>query len=114
MADDGKLAFAAFAAPARGVLVMFCEEGLKFGPAARKALDSTGNLVQRAAAADRFTGKSGTSLAIVAPAGLPAERLVIVGVGKAGKLKAQDLVKLGGTAAGKIPARTEKATIFAE
>ena len=37
-----------------------------------------------------------------------------MGVGKAGKLKAQDFVKLGGAAMGKVPARAEAATIFAE
>jgi leucyl aminopeptidase len=114
MADDGKLAFATFAAAAKDVLIMFCEEGLKFGPAARKALEPAGDLVQRAAAADRFTGKSGTSLDIVAPAGLQATRLTILGIGKAGKLKSHDLVKLGGAAMGKVPARTQTVTIFAE
>ena len=103
MADARKLAFASFATPAKGVLVLFCEEGVKFGPATRKALAPTGDLVQRAAAADRFTGKSGSSLDIVAPAGLPVGRLAILGVGKAGKLKAQDFVKLGGAAMGKVP-----------
>ena len=52
MADAGKLAFAPFAVPDKGVLVLFCEEGVKFGPASRKALAPTGDLVQRAAAAD--------------------------------------------------------------
>ena len=103
MADARKLAFASFATPAKGVLVLFCEEGLKFGPATRKALAPTGDLVKRAAAADRFTGKSGSALDIVAPAGLPVARLAILGVGKAGKLKAQDFVKLGGAAMGKVP-----------
>jgi leucyl aminopeptidase len=114
MPDVRKLAFSSFATPAKGVLVLFCEEGLKFGPAARKALAPTGDLVGRAAAADRFTGKSGSSLDIVAPAGLPVARLAILGVGKAGKLKAQDLVKLGGAAMGKVPARAEEVAIFAE
>jgi leucyl aminopeptidase len=114
MAEARKLAFATFAAPAKGILVLFCDEGLKFGPATRKTLGPTGDLVQRAAAADRFTGKSGSSLDIVAPTGLPVARLAILGVGKADKLKTQDLVKLGGAAMGKIPARAERATIFAE
>jgi len=114
MADARKLVFSSFATPAKGVLVLFCEEGLKFGPAARKALAPTGDLVKRAAAADRFTGKSNSSLDIVAPAGLPVARLAILGVGKAGKLKAQDLVKLGGAALGKVPSRAEEVAIFAE
>jgi leucyl aminopeptidase len=114
MADARKLVFSSFAAPAKGVLVLFCEEGLKFGPAARKALAPTGDLVKRAAAAERFTGKSGSSLDIVAPAGLRLARLAILGVGKAGKLTAQDLVKLGGAAMGKVPSRAEEVAIFAE
>src|SRR5215213_620071 len=114
MADARKLAFSAFATPGKGVLVLFCEEGLKFGPAARKALAPTGDLVERAAAAEQFAGKSGSSLEIVAPAGLPVARLAILGVGKAGKLKAQDLVKLGGAALGKVPSRAEEVAIFAE
>ena len=65
--------------PAKGVLVVFCEDGLKFGPATRKALAPAGDLVRRAAEADRFTGKSGTALEIVAPAGLTVARLMVVG-----------------------------------
>jgi leucyl aminopeptidase len=114
MADARKLAFAPFSTPAKGVLVVFCTEGVKFGPATRKALAPTGDLVTRAAAADRFTGKSGSALDIVAPAGLPVGRLTILGVGNARKLKAQDFVKLGGAAMGKVPSRAERATIFAE
>jgi len=106
--------FAAFATPSKGVLILFCEEGLKFGRASRRALEPTGDLIRRAAAADRFTGKSGKSLDIVAPAGLPVARLVILGVGKAGRFKTQDFVKLGGTARGKVPSAAGEATIFAE
>jgi leucyl aminopeptidase len=114
MAEARKPVFAPFAAPAKGVLVVFCDEGMKFGPATRRALAPTGDLVRRAAAADNFTGKSGSSLDIVAPAGLRVARLTIVGAGKTAKLKAQDLVKLGGIAMGKVPARAEAAVIFAE
>jgi leucyl aminopeptidase len=114
MTEAGKLEFAPFSTPSSGVLILFCEEGLKFGPATRKALAPTGDLFQRAAAADRFTGKSGKALDIIAPSGLPVARLVILGAGKGNKLKPHDLVKLGGSAMGKIPASAGKATIFAE
>ncbi len=114
MADVRKLAFAPFAPPAKGVLIVFCEDGVKFGPATRKVLAPAGDLVQRSAAADRFTGKAGTALEIVAPAGLSVARLTVMGIGKAKKLKSQDFVKLGGAAMGKVPSRAEQATIFAE
>jgi leucyl aminopeptidase len=109
-----KLEFAPLGAPAKGVLVLFCDEGVKFGSAARRALGPTGDLVRRAATADRFKGKNGSLLDLVAPAGLDASRLVIVGVGKARDLKAQDFVKLGGIATGKIPAAASEATLIAD
>ncbi len=109
-----KLGFAPFSRPARGVLVLFCEEGLKFGSAARKALDPTGDLITRAAAADRFQGKNGSALNLVAPTGLDLSRLVIVGVGKPRDLEPRDFVKLGGIAVGRIPSSASEATIIAD
>src|SRR4051794_30222214 len=110
MADGPKLAFAPLAPPAKGVLVVFADEGVRFGGATRKALEPTGDLVARAAASERFTGKSGSALDIVAPARLKASRLIVIGIGKSGDLK--DFVKLGGTAIGRIPATAGEATIL--
>ena len=62
MADARKLVFSSFAMPAKGVLILFCEERLKFGPAARKALAPTGDLVERAAAIIRIIGGEIASL----------------------------------------------------
>ncbi|HEY6259406.1 MAG TPA: leucyl aminopeptidase [Xanthobacteraceae bacterium] len=109
-----KLEFAPLAATPKGVLVVLCEEGLKYGSAARKALTPAGDLLARAAAADSFKGKNGSALEIVAPTGLDVARLVVLGVGKARDLKAQDFVKLGGVAMGKIPAAASAATIIAD
>jgi leucyl aminopeptidase len=113
MAEAPKFGFVSFT-QLRGVLVAFCGENLKFGPAAQKALAPLGDLVRRAAAADHFTGKSGSSLDIVVPAGLNAPRLVVIGTGKDGDLKRQDIVKLGGIAMGKVPLVAAQATIIAE
>src|SRR5215475_833831 len=109
-----KLEFTKFAPPAKGVLIVFCEEGLKFGSAARQAIAPAGDLVTRAAAAERFKGKNATTLDIVAPAGLAVDRLVIVGAGKVRALKESDFVKLGGVAMGKIPSAAADATIIAD
>jgi leucyl aminopeptidase len=98
----------------RGVLVAFCAEGLKFGPATQRALSPIGDLHRRAAAADRFTGKNGSTLNIIAPAGLSGPRLVVVGTGKERDLKGRDLIKLGGVAMGAVPATASQATILAE
>jgi leucyl aminopeptidase len=109
-----KLEFAPLSTPPKGVLVVFCDEGLKFGTATRQVLAETGDLVSRAAAAERFKGKRATTLDIVAPSGLEASRLVVVGVGKVRELKARDFVKLGGVAMGKVPKSAEEATIIAD
>ncbi len=58
MADAPKLGFCPFAAPAKigpsGVLVVFCDDGLKFGAATAKALGDAVGLVARAAKAERL------------------------------------------------------------
>jgi leucyl aminopeptidase len=114
MSDAVKLGFAPLTAPAKGVLVVFCDLGLKFGPMTRKVLAPAGDLVRRAATADAFTGKNGTALDIVAPSGLKVARLIVIGTGKPEDLKPQDVVKLGGAVTGRIPARAGEATLLAE
>jgi len=81
MAATLDLKFTRTSSPDRGVLVVFCDEELKVGSATRRVLESAGDLVTRAASTERFKGKQGTSLDILAPSGLDVSRLVIVGVG---------------------------------
>jgi leucyl aminopeptidase len=113
MSEPPKIGFTSYD-HLRGVLVTFCAEGLKCGPATQKALAPIGDLYRRAAVADRFTGKKGSTLEIIAPPGLNVSRLIIVGTGKERDLEDRDLVKLGGVAAGRIPAAATQATIMAE
>jgi leucyl aminopeptidase len=113
MPDLLKLHFTPFT-PIRGVLVVFCAENLKFGPATKKALTAADAQLQRAAAADRFTGKSGSALDVLAPQGLDVPRLIVIGTGKENEIKPRDIVKLGGAAMGKVPTTAAGATIFAE
>jgi len=113
MPDALTLGYVPFAR-VRGVLIVFCGENLKFGPATQQALAPLGDVVRRAAAADRFTGKNGASLDIIAPAGLNLPRLVVIGTGKEGELGSRGVVKLGGVAMGKVPNAATEATIVAE
>jgi leucyl aminopeptidase len=101
-------------APGKGVLIVFSDDALKMGAATRKLLDDTHDIVTRAAEADGFTGKSGSALDIIAPAGMKASRLVVVGIGKASELKAKDFLKLGGVAVGRVPSAAKQATVVAE
>jgi leucyl aminopeptidase len=109
-----KIEFADLETSPEGVLILFCEEGVKLGASARRVLGPAGDLASRAAAADNFKGKNGSALDIVAPAGLGFPRLIIIGVGKTRELKAQDFMKLGGTAMGRIPGAANRATLVAD
>ena len=114
MPDALTLGFGPYAAPGRGVLVVFCDDGLKFGPATTRALGSAAGLVARAAKAENFKGKRGAGLDLIVPEGLKAVRLVVIGAGKAAELKANDFVMLGGSAMGKVPMSASEATVFAD
>jgi len=83
-------------------------------PATAKALASATGLVARAAKAEHFTGKSGSTLELSVPDGLKADRLVVIGTGKAGDLEPKDFLKFGGAAMGKLPKTTAGGTVFAE
>jgi leucyl aminopeptidase len=114
MPDALKLGFGPFATPTRGVLVVFCDDGLKFGPATRRTLGRAVEVVARAAKAEAFTGKTGSALDLAVPEGLKVARLVVIGVGKPVELKGYGFVELGGAAMGKLPTRASEATVFAE
>jgi len=114
MSDAVKVGFVPFSAASRGILVVFCDDSLKFGAAARKALGAAADLVGRVAAANRFKGKSGAVLDILAPQGLKASRLIVVGIGKLSAIKDHDFLKLGGVIAGKLRAGGDAVTVIAD
>ena len=114
MTDAVKVGFVPFSAAPRGILVIFCDETLQFGPATGKVLGAAVGLVRRAAETNQFKGKSGAALDILAPEGLKAKRLIVMGVGKLAEIKDNDFLKLGGSAAGKLGAGKDAVTIIAE
>jgi leucyl aminopeptidase len=114
MSDAVKVGFVPFSAGPRGILVVFCDDALKLGAASRKALGAAANIIKRAAAANQFKGKSGSVLDILAPEGIKAERLIVVGAGKPSDLKEKDFLKFGGVIAGRLNAGTDAVTISAE
>ncbi|HXW73112.1 MAG TPA: leucyl aminopeptidase [Methylocella sp.] len=112
------------AAPAEkeefGTFVIFAEEELALGKATTRLLGGEGvALIKKAAAAVQFKGKSLTTLDLIAPARLNAERLIVIGTGaskndapaeKNGPAKPEDYASLGGFAGGKL-SRAGRATI---
>src|ERR1700682_4534851 len=114
MSDAVKVGFVPFSTAPRGILVVFCDDALKFGAATRKALGDATDVVGRAAATNQFKGKSGSALDILAPEGLKASRLIVVGAGKLSAIKDYDFLKLGSAVAGKLRAGNDAVTIIAE
>ena len=74
MPDAVKVGFVPFSAAPRGILVVFCDDSLKFGPATRKALGAAADLVARAAATNQFKGKSGVHARYSGPGGSQSGR----------------------------------------
>jgi len=114
MSDALKVGFTALSAAPKGILVVFCDDTLGFGVATQKALGSAVGLIKRAAATNQFKGGSGTTLDILAPEGLKAPRLTIIGVGKIAAIKESDFLKFGGIVAGRLNSGNDAVTIIAE
>src|SRR6201991_4867966 len=114
MSDAVKVGFVPLSAAPRGILVVFCDEALKFGAATRKTLGTAAALVKRAAATNQFKGKSGSALDILEPEGIKVQRLIVLGIGKASELKQKDFLKFGGVLAGKLNPGSEAVTVIAE
>ena len=81
-----------------GVLILFCEEGVKFGHRPAGCSSPTGDLDRARGGRRRFKGKNGSALDIVRPAGLaviPPDHYRCRE--RRATSRSQDFVKLGGT-----------------
>ncbi|MGX5775632.1 leucyl aminopeptidase [Methylorubrum zatmanii] len=110
MAGGIEIAFEPLSSRARGGdLVVFVGDDLALSGAASEALGRPGaELVARAAASERFKGKSQTALSLPAPAGVEADRLVVIGLGSEKDRAKTDWTTLGGFTAGKVGARSAR------
>lgn len=110
MTPRPSISFARHAAPKKGSAVLLSAEDGGFGKAA-KAYGPADTLKRAFAVAD-FSGKSGSSVEMVAPQGSPLDRLVVLGVGKAANLKEFDWLKLGGQVAAQFRKSAEVAVVL--
>jgi leucyl aminopeptidase len=80
-----------FAAPSdvrAGALIVGAGEGAALTQAGARADAATGGALARAVKGSRFTGKSGQMLELLAPSGVKASRIILVGMGKAEEFSA--------------------------
>ncbi len=109
MSTKFEIAFASAAKLDGGLAIQLKLKG--DGPAAGAAEVDPAGVVARASEIAKFTGKSMGVLDIIAPQGSAADRLVVLGLGKADSLTAYDWIKAGGAAAGTVKTMT-KVTVF--
>jgi leucyl aminopeptidase len=88
------------AAPHALVVLVGADGAMSTGAAAADA--ATGGQVARAIAAARFEGEAAAIFEILAPAAMPATRLLIAGIGKPGAADAAMFEKLGGAVAARL------------
>jgi leucyl aminopeptidase len=81
--------------PAATLVVLAGPEGA-MSAAATAADAASGGAVANAAKAARFEGDAGAIVELLAPAGMPTGRLLLVGTGPAGKLDALTAERIGG------------------
>ncbi len=113
MTEAAKIAFTALARSKGAALVAFVGADLKAGERVSGWLAPLAGALATAAEAAAFKGKAMSALDILAPSGLDAPRLVVVGVAPGKDAKPLDFVQLGGFVAGKL-AKAKAATVLFE
>jgi len=108
-----KITFAAPSLPKAGALVVAILSDRELTPTAARVDKATGGAIGRAMAASRFKGERGQSLMLLAPHGLQATRLLLLGLGKADSLDALAAQNAGGKVVGDLLASGETAVSVA-
>jgi leucyl aminopeptidase len=102
MSGAVKIAFGSLSSTKRSALVVFVGADMKPAAGVTAQFVDLEPLIRTAAKASNFRGAQRTALDILAPAGLDASRLVVVGVAPGKDNAALDFVMLGGFVFGKV------------
>ena len=93
-----KVSFADLVLPTSGAVVFLIEEGKAFSGLAADTDGVCGGALAKACKISRFTGASGQTQEIVAPAALGLDRVLMLGVGKASAVSETEGLELGAKA----------------
>jgi leucyl aminopeptidase len=108
-----KIAFAKSELPSAGTIVVGVLEEHRLTPTAQQLDKLTKGAIGRALAVGRFKGRPDEQLAILAPPGIDAARILLIGLGKADSLDASTLLAIGGRIAVALNAAGEHAASVA-
>ncbi|MCM2455418.1 leucyl aminopeptidase [Rhizobium sp. CG4] len=111
MSAKFNISFAKSAAPEDAVAVLLQAAG-EDAPAGAQQADP-GGVIPKAAKIAGFSAKSMSVLDVIAPHNSDADRIVVLGLGKAGKLTAHDWLRAGGVAAANFK-KASKVVIYAD
>jgi leucyl aminopeptidase len=108
-----KIAFAKPELPSQGTLVVGVLEEHRLTPTAQQADKQSKGAIARALAVGRFKGRPEDQLSILAPQGLEAQRIQLLGLGKPEALDALTLQAIGGRLAAALNAAGEHSAFVA-
>ncbi len=109
------VSFAALSTDLETVAVILVGTDLDFAATATMLDKQSKGVLSKAAAAADFKGKAKSSIELLAPPQIDAQRLILLGVGSAGDQADADWVGIGGAALAAITSRKSKtATLVAE
>jgi leucyl aminopeptidase len=108
-----KISFAKPAAVKSGALIVLASKGPELTASAKAVDKATGGALTRALKASRYTGDVAEVLELLAPAGVDASRVLVVGMGPAGKANVGEFERIGGWVAARLATSGEtQATVM--
>ncbi len=107
-----QISFAAPQTVGAGAWVVAALEGSVLTAAAQKADMASGGAIGRGLKVSKFTGKSGQTLEILAPAGLKASRILLVGLGKPGEFDGAKAENLAAAVSSRVGGAGDAAVTF--
>jgi len=107
-----QLSFAAPHSVESGAWIVGALEGSTLTAAAQKADRAAGGALSRGLKVSRFSGKSGQVLELLAPAGVKASRILLVGMGKAAEFDGTKAENLAATINGRLSGAGERAATY--
>ena len=105
--------FAAISTAGSGALVLGALEGGGWTAPAQDVDRALGGALKRAQSVTRFSGKIGQVVELLAPEGLSASRILLVGLGKPKDIDASAAERIGASVVGRLLASGEKEVVFA-
>jgi leucyl aminopeptidase len=112
MAATPNIVFAPAELPTSGTVVVFTDHRLGFSGKSADLIKGLGDF-ERIARAGKFTGKAGSALSVLAPAGCDLDRLMVFGLGRGEGDPATEWVRTGGQVLRKLGA-VENVTVLVD